>query len=698
MQLFFRSRLPVILQAEAAECGLACLCMVASYWGKELDLPTLRKRFPASLQGATLNDLVRISKGLDLTPQALKGEMAALKNVTLPAVLHWNFNHFVVLKSIGKNFVIIHDPAVGERKISLNELSESFTGVVLELRPGAGFKAEKEKTQIRLSQFFKKIEGLTIPLLQILGFSLVVEFIAIVTPFFTQIAIDQVIPTSDKDLLKVLALGFSIVYLLGPVLRWLRQRLIVYVSTQFSAQLMINVVRFLFSLPLPYFEKRSIGDLLTRMGATEEIRSLLTEGLVIVVIDAVLSVATLIMMYYYSPFLTFIVLIATVLFILLRVAYIPHFKRLVNETLQKRGHEQSELIENLHGIMSIKFAQREIEREAIWNRHFTSFVNTTAYFQASQANYQLIFSIIKNVSMLILVYFGVLLVVDADAVFTLGAFFAFATYRDMFFSSTGNLLDQLIKFSMARVHLERLSEILSVEPETEPSEYFQIERNDLSIGISNLGFKFDPEQAFVFSDVNAQISKSDRIVILGPSGTGKTTLLKVISGVYPATTGEIMLNDVNVAPVGLRYLRSNVSAVLQSDYLFKGSIIDNISFFDRVTNFELATQCARLACIHDEIMSLPMSYETLIGEMGSSLSQGQQQRILIARALYQQKPLLILDEGTAHLDEENEARVLANIRSVGMTLIMTAHKRTLTSHATQVWEFGRDRKIAISEN
>ncbi len=684
------------MQSEAAECGLACVGMVASYWGKEYDLPALRRKFPITLQGASLNDLIRVSKNLGLASRALKVDLGALQKIALPAILHWEFNHFVVLSKIGKDHVIIHDPGVGKRKISLSELSKSFTGVVLELRPDQKFKKEKVHSRISLFSFFGQVSGLVTPLIQILVFSLIIQLVAIVMPFFTQMAIDSVAPTSDIQLLKVLALGFGAIFALRPIIEWLRNRLIIFVSTQFSAQLTSNLVKYLFSLPLPYFEKRSIGDLLTRLEASDRLRDLLTEGFIAAFVDVLLGIVTIAMIFYYSFWLGIIVLITTALVLIIRLFFIPNLRMLVNETLQKKGREQAELIETLRGVSSIKFAQKETERESIWNNCFTSFINSSAKLQANQANYVFLRDLILNIGLVILIYTGILLVIDVESSFTLGAFFAVAAYRDLFFQRLSSFLDLLVELSMSKVHLERLSEIISEEPEKQPSEYFNYRADKLVLELNDIGYRFGEEKELIFKDINVKISSGDRIVIFGPSGTGKTTLLKVLSGVYPPSKGIVKFNGTDVQAAGLRYLRSNVAAVLQNDYLFKGSVIDNITFFDQVPDFEKAMKCAKTACVHDEIMKLPMSYESLVGEMGTSLSQGQQQRVLLARALYQEKPILVLDEGIAHLDEENENNVLSNLKELGVIIIITAHKSELRTFGNQVWDIDRSGGLSVS--
>jgi len=659
------ARLPVIRQSEVSECGLACLGMIATFNGKTFDLPSLRRRFPVSIQGATLNDLIRIAQAMEFRARALRVELDGLKDVRLPAILHWDFAHFVVLKSISRNHVIIHDPALGERKVSLAELSASFTGVALELTPAPEFKREKNVQRIRLLEIFRQTTGVTVPLLQVLAFSLIIQAIALIIPFYSQLAIDKVVPVGDTGLLRVLALGFGIFYVLDPVVTWMRARLVIYVSMQLSAQLTANMVRALLALPLPFFEKRSIGDVLTRLEAAERLRELLSEGFVAILVDSLLAVLTLAMMFYYAPTLAVVVIVMTVLMAAIRLGFVPILQRLVNDQLQKQGSEQSELIETMRGITSIKFAQKELERESIWNRAFTGMVNSA--------------------------------VIDPTNTFTVGAFFAFMSYQSMFFSRVESFLGQMIEFSMTRVHLERLSEIVFEEPEPKVSELHQVLQQAFKLQLDEVSYSFEADGRPLLQNISASVNEGDRIAIYAPSGTGKTTLLKLLTGIYTPNGGTITMNGTRITKTEMTLLRSQAAAVLQDDYLFKGSIVDNITFFDTEPDLERVMGCADLACVHEEIMSMPMNYESFVGEMGTSLSQGQQQRVLIARALYQGKPLLVLDEGTANLDAENEKRLLENLVKIGVTVIFAAHSKNVADYATHIWTIGSDKKLVVQK-
>lgn len=688
--MFFKDRVPVYLQAEHAECSLACIGMVAAYWGKEYDLPTLRQRFPVSMRGANLKDMVQVAQSLGLIARPLKAELLALKRVILPVILHWGFDHFVVLTKVSRDHVVIHDPAVGKRRISLAELSDGFTGILLDMQPTIEFRREKSRKTISFFSIFGQTAGLFLPLMQILLFSLFVQVAILVIPFYSQVAIDQAVPSGDLPLLKMLAIGFGIFFILNPVAAWLRQRLIIFITAQFSVQLMRNQVKYLMSLPVSYFEKRSVGDLLTRLDASERLRDLITHGFILSVIDIIMLMISIIMMFYYSYVMGLVVLCACLLVVFFRILFVPIISLRVNETLQQQGRQQGELIESLKGAMSVKFARKETERESVWSSVYTAYINCDAKLQATQANYGFIKDLIISLSGVISIYIGINLVMTPGIGFTVGAFVAFESYRSIFNDKLSSFLDQLVEFSLARVHLERLTDILYAEPEQEPSQYRFVVPKFEKIDLIDLGYSFDSERGCVFSGFNAVLNKGDRIMIFGPSGTGKTTLLKVIAGVYAPSSGVVRCNGAEIDAKNQRYLRSMVSAVLQSDRLFSGSILENITFFDQKPDVAFAIECAKLACIHGDISSFSMSYETLVGEVSSTLSQGQQQRVLIARALYQRAEILILDEGTAHLDERFEIQLLENIRNLGVTVVMAVHKEELGRFCNKIWRFGCD--------
>lgn len=688
--MFFKGKVPVYLQAEHAECSLACIGMVAAYWGKEYDLPTLRQRFPVSMRGANLRDMVQVAQSLGLIARPLKAELLGLRKLMLPVILHWGFDHFVVLTEISRNHVLIHDPAVGKRRISLAELSDGFTGVLLDIQPAIEFRKDKLRKKVGFFSIFGQTAGLFLPLVQLIIFSFFVQLSILIIPFFSQVSIDQAVPSGDLPLVKILAIGFGIFFILNPVAAWLRQRLIIFITAQFSVQLMRNLVKYLLSLPVSYFEKRSVGDLLTRLDASERLRDLITHGFILSLIDIIMIVISIVMMFYYSYVIGLVVLLSCLLVVSFRIIFIPIISLRVNETLQQQGRQQGELIESLRGAMSVKFARKETERESVWSSVYTAYINSDAKLQATQANYNFVKDLIISLSGIVSIYIGITLIMNPDSGFTIGAFVAFESYRSIFNDKLSSFLDQLVEFSLARVHLERLTDILYAEPEPEPSQYRFVVPRFEKIDLVDLGYSFDSERGRVFSEFSAVLNKGDRIMIFGPSGTGKTTLLKVIAGVYTPSSGVIRCNGVEIDAQNQRYLRSMVSAVLQSDRLFSGSILENITFFDQKPDVAFAMECAKLACIHDDISSFSMSYETLIGEVGSTLSQGQQQRVLIARALYQRTEILILDEGTAHLDERVETQLLENVRDLGLTVVMAAHKEELGRFCNKIWRFECD--------
>ena len=447
------------MQSETAECGLANIAMVAAYWGSENNMPILRRKFAMSLQGTTLTDLTQIAGSMGFMTRVLKSDLGGLRSIALPAILHWDFNHFVVLVEVRRKSFVVHDPAVGRRVLSVAQMSRGFTGVVLELQPSDNFKIEKNIAKIGFRTFLTNVRGLYGPGLQLLILSILAQAIMMIAPLFLQVTVDTVIQTSDLVLLNVLLLGFGILHVIGPLLEWTRSRLLIFVGTQFSAQMTRNLVSFLFSLPLSYFESRNIGDVIVRLGATEEIRRILTQGVLALMLDTVFLLFAIVIMFSYSIYLSLIVLLGAVLLGLARFLFIPSIRRIGNEVLQKQGQQQSVLLESIKGVGSIKLGNREVERNALWDNKFSTFVESAAELQSLKTGYGLVSGLATNLCTVFVLYFGARAVMDPDSAFSLGAFFAYNAYTSMFLGRISSFFDQLMDISTSRIHLERLADI-----------------------------------------------------------------------------------------------------------------------------------------------------------------------------------------------------------------------------------------------
>ena len=666
-------RLPEIRQAAATECGLACLAMIASYYGQQSDLNALRREYPVSLKGATLATVMDIAAKLGLAGRPLRLEMEQLAGLRTPAILHWDMNHFVVLRRVGRSGVTIHDPAFGIRRFGFAEASKHFTGVALELTPDGRFRAQRAAPKLSLFDFLGQISGLAPVLIQTLVLSLVLQLYVLASPFYMQIVVDNAIAKDDHDLLLVLALGFALFLLINTGATLIRAKLLTSAQATLAFQMGTGLFRHLLRLPMSYFEKRHVGDLVSRFASTEPVRTLLAEGLVTALIDGTMAVLTAAMMFLYRPSLGLVVLAALALYLGLRIVFYHLMRRRTLDLIEAKSRESTTFIETMRAVQSIKIFTRETERSAVWMNRYAQVVWAEALTSLLKQIYQIANSLIFGLENVLVIYLGAQAALGGEM--TVGMLFAFVSYKQQFVDKAARLVERAIEYRMLDLHLERLSDIASAEPEQghcRPIAYQQpIEGN---LEVRDLSFRYAEGERFVLRNVNLRIRAGEYVAITGPSGGGKTTLLKVILGLLEPTSGEILVDGVPLRILGHEAFRKSIGVVMQDDQLLSGSIADNICFFDESFELEHMMRCAELAGIHDEICHMPMAYNSLIGDMGTSLSGGQMQRILLARALYRRPRLLFMDEGTSHLDIATEHQVTAAVKTLGLTRVIIAHR------------------------
>lgn len=683
--MFAGQRLPIILQTEAAECGLACLAMVSSFYGHRIDLNTLRRRHPVSLKGVTLRALMQVAAEMNLTSRALRFELDSLSELQTPAILHWDMSHFVVLKGITRRGVVIHDPARGEIVLSMREASHHLTGVALELMPTESYTKKDERKPLPLSAFFGQSTGVAHSLLQILALSVVLEVLVVVSPLYLQLAMDQVIAMGDVDLLVILAAGFGILAAIQVATNALRSIVILLVQNALHFRIGARLFQHLVRLPLSYFEKRHMGDVLSRFTSIEPIRNLIAEGMIAAGVDGLMAVATLVMIYVYSIKLALIVTVAFLLYAIARFALFRLFWNRSEATIRTKAEQDSAFIETMRAIQSVKLFNRESEREGQWLNRYADFVNANVRLGRAKITFKAINDAIFALENIITIYLAVALVLDNAL--TVGMVFAFVSYKRNFTDKASLLIEKAVEYRIIGLHLDRVADIAMSEQERGQDRPLSYARHiQGKIELRNVCFRYAETEPFILNNVNMIIEAGQFVAVMGPSGGGKTTLIKIMLGLFEPTSGEVLVDDIPLPVLGHRVYRENVAAVMQEDQLLSGSIADNICFFDSSFDHEWMIECAKLAEIHDEIMRMPMAYNSLIGDMGSSLSGGQKQRVMLARALYRNPKILFLDEGTAHLDSERERRISASLRQLQITRISVAHRSEMMSGADSVLE------------
>ncbi len=680
-------------QSEVAECGLASFAMIAAYHGHDVDLNGLRQRYALSLKGATLADLMRIADSMDFACRPLRLEPVHLPQLTLPCILHWDLNHFVVLKALRGDTAIIHDPALGVREISPRQMSKSFSGVALELSPTSQFKPREIRVRARMRDLWTRVRGWKGPLLQTLVLSVMLQLFAMAAPAFLQLAMDDAVSRLDQNFLVILAVAFGLMYGLQAMTEALRGWTVLQLGQAMSFQLSGNVLRHLLRLPAEFFEKRIVGDILSRMGAVKPIQEALTQSAVTALIDGVMTLATAALLLTYSPTLGLIVLGAMLIYAVIVLGFYPLRRQREEEQLIAQAEAQTYLIESIRASKTVKLYGREAQREVVWRNHFAQVVNASLGSGQLEVGLQFARSLLFNLQLVLVVYLGAQMVMRNEL--SAGMLFAALLYRNQFGERAEALLRHAVQFRLLRLHMERLADIVTTPREAGLEAAAMLPDRPLRGGLSlrDVSFRYAQNEPLLLQGVTLDIEPGEYVAIVGSSGGGKTTLLKLMLSLLPPSSGEILVDGMPMASFGIQTWRRAIGVVQQDDGLLMGTIADNIAFFDPQLDMARVVESATAAAVHDEIQAMPMGYLSMVGDMGSTLSGGQRQRVLLARALYRRPAVLFLDEGTANLDPQAERRIADLVQDMPITRIVVAHRPELVERADRVLELSQGRLI-----
>jgi ATP-binding cassette subfamily B protein RaxB len=685
-----------ILQAEGSECSLACLAMICNEHGLHVDLGDLRRRFATSLKGVTLQEVVAHAAVLGFNSRPLRLELDQLDQLALPCILHWDLNHFVVLKKVGRRIVIL-DPAVGERRLALADVSRHFTGIALELSPNASFVPQRPGAQLSWRQLTGRVRGLKRSLAQIFVVAGALEVFALAAPFFNQLVVDEVLTSADRDLLTVLVLGFGLLLVTQTVIGVARSWMLMVLGQSLGLQWAANMFAHLVRLPVAFFEHRHLGDVVSRFGSIKEIEKALMTSVIEALIDGVMAVAFLAMMLVYAPGLSLVAVAAVAVYAVFRWMLFRPLRDATAERLVVAAKENTHFLETLRAMTPLKLFGREEDRRSRWQNLFIDVQNRDVRIQTMDIAVGNGRKFILALETLLVFALGAGMVMAGQrgeaAIFTIGMLLAFIGYNFQFTTRVTTLVDHVVDLRMLRLHVERLADIALTPPELDAphadglatmAPLRDLAHLEPSLELRNVSFRYGDGEPWILRHADFVLPAGQSVAVTGASGCGKTTLLKILLGLLPPSEGEILYGGIPIRQLGIGNVRRQLGAVMQEDVLLTGSLGDNITFFDAHPEPERGEACARLAQIHDDIVRMPMGYQTLVGDLGTGLSGGQKQRLLLARALYKQPRVLALDEATSHLDIGNERAVTSALAQMPLTRLIIAHRPETISGAQRV--------------
>ncbi|GER89537.1 ABC transporter [Dictyobacter vulcani] len=676
----WRKRVPVMLQMSEVECGLACLAMVLSYHGRQTSISELRTDYGASRDGVSALNLVKAARNLGMISRAVALQKNDFKDVTFPAIIHWQFNHFIIVERWTPEKVTIVDPAYGRRQMDAEEFNAGFTGIVLMLEPGMNFHRRKIASPLSLKMYaVQAVRQAPGALIQVILASVLLQAFGLIPPILTQTIIDKIIPFHLNNAMFLLGAGMLMMLFSQAFITLLREWLLIYVRARIDTHMMLSFFEHLLLLPYSFFQQRSSGDLLTRMGSNTIIRDTLSGQLISTFLDGTMVILYLCILMVEAPTFGLLALVIGFLQVILILSVYRPIASMAAQELTAQGKSQGYMAEALAGIATLKAAGAEYSAHDRWTNLFFDQLNISIRrsYLSTVASTALL--LLRGFAPLALLWVGATQVLNGTM--TLGSMLALSGLATSFLSPLSSLVSSGQQLQIVQAHLDRLADIMTAEPEQHALAVQSPPKLAGYIRLENVGFRYAPETPRVLHEINLNIVSGQKVAIVGRTGSGKSTLGKLLLGLYIPTDGHIYYDGIALQDLQYQEVRRQFGVVLQESTVFSGTIMENILFNNPQMDKEYAVQAAQMSSIHDDIIKMPLGYETPVAEGGSALSGGQRQRLSLARAIAHHPAILLLDEATSNLDVVTEQMVAQNLEHLPCTQIIIAHRLSTVRNA-----------------
>lgn len=676
-------RYPFYAQQSSSDCGAACLVMIGRYWGKKFSVSRLRDIANVDRNGASLKGLASAAESIGFTTRPVKASLDQLAKQSLPAIAHWEGKHYIVVYQVTKERVIVGDPGIGQRSFTHSEFTADWTNYTLLLQPTALLK-ETSEASTPFWQFFELIKPHGVVLLEVFIASLLIQIFGLITPLFTQLILDRVVVQQSNLTLTAVGLGLLIFGWFRVAMTGLRQYLLDHTANRVDLALIVGFINHTFRLPLSFFESRYVGDIISRVQENRKIQRFLTGEALSIILDLLTVFVYVALMFWYSWKMALLTLVIVPPFVILALVATPFLKRISREIFAAHTEETGYLIQSLTGISTVK--SMAVEQSVLWNWEdfFSKAIKKNFSGQVIGNRLQIFSAIIETTVRTALIWFGAWLVIRNEL--TIGQMVAFNMLLGNVISPFQRLIVLWNDLQEVIISIERINDVIDtdLEEDLQDSNRFTLPPIRGQIKFEQVTFRYHPESDLnTLENLSFTVQPGQTVALVGRSGSGKTTIAKLLLGLYPPTEGKIYLDGHDLAHVSLRSLRSQVGVVDQDTFLFGGTIRDNIAVAKPHADMETIISAAQQAGAHEFIQDFPLGYETQIGEGGGMLSGGQRQRLAIARALLGNPPLLILDEATSSLDAESERIIQNNLQQIldRRTTLVIAHRLSTVRNA-----------------